>query len=174
MQEPVAVLTKICKTCAEAKPFTDFRPEKRVHSGLTANCRACIRQYDWRYRDENRERQRPINAAGAARRRKTELGQRAQSRNRRKYYLKVSYGITDEVMVFLIAQQDNKCGICKRAFMADGGYHKKGVVSSCVDHDHETGKVRGILCNRCNRAMGMFDDKIEYLRAAAEYLQRSM
>jgi hypothetical protein len=62
--------------------------------------------------------------------------------------------------------QNGLCAICGRAETS----RRTGRLS--VDHDHETGALRGLLCNRCNRALGEFDDSPGRLRAAAAYLER--
>lgn len=62
----------------------------------------------------------------------------------------------------IIAAQDGNCAICGD-FLADGGMH--------VDHDHDTGVIRGVLCTTCNLALGGFRDAPEILRKAIEYLK---
>lgn len=71
------------------------------------------------------------------------------------------YGITKEQYFKIIERQKEKCGICK-AFIDE---------SSAVNHNHETGIVRGILCRQCNSGLGMFKDNIESLKAAIKYLK---
>lgn len=60
--------------------------------------------------------------------------------------------------------QNGACAIC-------GGTSWGGRLP-CVDHDHKTGKVRGLLCNACNLALGYFNDDANALARAAEYLRR--
>ena len=48
----------------------------------------------------------------------------------------------------------------------------RGATGRCVDHDHETGKVRGVLCNHCNRALGLLSDSSERLQKAMDYLNK--
>lgn len=67
------------------------------------------------------------------------------------------YGLTQAQYVAMLVRQDNKCSICRS--------DKKLV----VDHDHKTGKVRGLLCFRCNVALAYIEDR-ELLRAATTYL----
>jgi hypothetical protein len=62
----------------------------------------------------------------------------------------------------LLLKQDGRCAICKRL-----PYTKKGLV---VDHCHETGIIRGILCSRCSSALGLLDDSPLPLEWALEYL----
>lgn len=64
----------------------------------------------------------------------------------------------------LLAQQ-GRCAICKSA---DPKTNK--VKTWCVDHDHKTGRVRGLLCTMCNRGLGFFGDKQRLLERAAQYL----
>lgn len=63
--------------------------------------------------------------------------------------------------------QQGKCAICCRE-----GAGRKTSKRMSVDHCHETGVVRGLLCNRCNLGLGHFQDNVEALTAAVEYLQR--
>lgn len=74
------------------------------------------------------------------------------------------YGITVEDYNKMFQEQDGKCAIC----------HKDQLefrIRFSVDHNHKTGKVRGLLCHNCNRALGWFYDDIETLQSAIEYLQ---
>lgn len=78
-------------------------------------------------------------------------------------YLKRNYGIDLDTYYGLLRVQDNKCGICKGEGFTMAKHHELKLV---VDHDHETGKVRGLLCHNCNRALGLLkDDKKALLRA---------
>lgn len=76
--------------------------------------------------------------------------------------------MTTEAYARLLALQGNACAICRKPF-ADGR-SKNGPQ---VDHDHTTGYVRGVLCGRCNSALGHFYDSIENLCSAIAYLVRS-
>ncbi len=84
--------------------------------------------------------------------------------------LKSRYGITLEEYRRLLAVQNGACAICHQG---ETRRHWWGgeVYLLAVDHDHETGKTRGLLCNRCNRALGLFGDNVENLLAAATYLE---
>ena len=76
------------------------------------------------------------------------------------------YGITAEDYFALLAQQENRCAVCRTEEW--GGKH--GVPH--VDHDHATNKVRGLLCDSCNAGLGRFRDNPTALRRAADYLER--
>lgn len=85
--------------------------------------------------------------------------------NRRKELNRL-YGLTLDAYDRMVAQQGGRCAICGSP-EADGKWKRFH-----VDHDHETGRVRALLCNGCNRGLGFFQDKPEALRAAADYLER--
>jgi len=76
--------------------------------------------------------------------------------------LRHKFGITLEDYDSMLAQQDGKCAICRSE-------EPKGKRFS-VDHNHETGEVRGLLCNSCNVAIGLLKDSPAVLEAAKEYL----
>jgi hypothetical protein len=73
------------------------------------------------------------------------------------------YGITSECVEELREAQGNLCAICREP-LANGQFCH-------VDHDHTSGRVRGVLCNRCNTGLGKFLDDAGLLRKAAHYLE---
>lgn len=78
----------------------------------------------------------------------------------RTYHLKRRYGITAEEADAMLAAQGGLCAVCRTAPAAH------------VDHDHETGRVRQLLCFTCNGGLGQFRDDPAVLRAAARYVER--
>lgn len=60
-----------------------------------------------------------------------------------------------------------RCGICNKRVLLDG---KKASNRACLDHNHRTGIVRGILCNNCNAAIGFLQDDINLVRRAGQWL----
>jgi hypothetical protein len=86
-----------------------------------------------------------------------------QTRNKDQYAAtqrKSKYGLTQDEYDALKEKQEGKCAIC-------GCVPKK----LCVDHDHQSGKVRGLLCNKCNVALGQLNDDAILLRCAAQYIE---
>ena len=88
----------------------------------------------------------------------------------RKYTLRKAFGITVEEYDAILVEQGGACAICGFKPTYAGGYtHGKNLA---VDHDHATGRIRGLLCDLCNRAMGQFKDNADVLRKAIAYLER--
>jgi hypothetical protein len=77
------------------------------------------------------------------------------------------YGLTPEEFDAILASQGGRCGICRSKSPKSA---RNG--TWCVDHDHVTGQVRGLLCNLCNRAVGMLQDDPKIIRAAVRYVER--
>lgn len=69
------------------------------------------------------------------------------------------YGITETELAEMIESQARVCPICLSA------------KAEHVDHDHETGRVRGVLCFNCNSALGQFKDRPDTMRRAADYVE---
>lgn len=80
--------------------------------------------------------------------------------------LKNTYGLSVIEVSRMLRDQDCKCLICSRPFDFS---HR---ISYVVDHSHQTGRVRGLLCNRCNVGIGLFQDNPGLCRIAAEYLDK--
>jgi len=84
----------------------------------------------------------------------------ATKRNREKLY-----GFTDELYQAILVEQNYCCAICKR-------HRSEFNVNFCADHNHITGKPRGLLCHKCNSAIGLLQDSITNLAAAISYLEK--
>lgn len=77
------------------------------------------------------------------------------------------YGLTVEEYEAMLVAQDYKCAICRQPETAlQNGKLRR----LCVDHDHVTGVIRGLLCQKCNHAIGLFADDRELIARAAEYV----
>lgn len=80
--------------------------------------------------------------------------------------LKWRYNLTPEELIEMHQQQNNVCKIC--------GKPPNPGRNLDVDHDHKTGRIRGLLCNNCNRGLGHLQDSIIILEAAINYLNRDI
>lgn len=88
---------------------------------------------------------------------------------RKRQRLRKLYGVTLEQYDALAAKQNNLCAICGKP---QPGYEDGEPKLLCVDHDHSTKKIRGLLCYKCNCGIGMLCDNITLLQEAVEYLKR--
>jgi len=154
-----------CSHCREWKPLAKFSHNRCEWDKLQHQCKACdtahraankekIAAYNHKYCVKNKEK-----IAAHDRKRYIENKEKVAARSRK--YL---YGITPEEYNTILKAQGGVCAICGRA--DDNG----GALS--VDHDHETGKTRGLLCKGCNLLLGKAHDDPELLRKAAAYLER--
>ena len=81
----------------------------------------------------------------------------------KRYELKATYNLTFEQLDEILIAQNHKCLICNKSLME---------TRRCIDHDHKTGKIRGILCIECNSVIGLAHDNIETLKKAIDYLKK--
>ena len=96
----------------------------------------------------------------------------AVARGKRSYYLRSTFGITIEEYDLMLEAQGGLCAICREPEVVADPKNSETMKRLAVDHDHNTGKVRGLLCQRCNMGLGYFRDCAEFLDAAAFYLRR--
>ena len=161
-----------CSKCGEIKLTSEFpvitaRRKKRYHS----YCYDCQNRYarDFRARDieASRARENAYYRENAEHKREVTRQWRAATGYDRKNSLKRLYGITLQEYQVLLDAQNGVCAVCgeppqgKRKFLA-------------VDHDHETGQIRGLLCTTCNVGLGALRDSLELLHAALAYLEGSL
>lgn len=83
-------------------------------------------------------------------------------------YLIRNYGISYEEYMRMHSEQGGKCKLCGGEGFLMRKHHKTKLV---VDHCHSTGKIRGLLCHNCNRALGLMQDNVETLQNAIDYLK---
>jgi hypothetical protein len=175
---------KTCNACKNHKPLDDFyfQKDRGKHRNQCKQCeiiritaytklnRDKVLEYKKRYREENTDKVRTEKQLWYQS--NTEY---MKQKNREKYIqtpdvnrnanLK-KYGITIEDYEHMFKQQQGCCKICK-----SNDVKNKRVKHFAVDHDHKTGKVRGLLCHSCNRALGYLQDRLEVVEAAVDYLK---
>jgi hypothetical protein len=156
------MVEKQCNACGNKKPLEEFKPDQRSRDGCQGQCRECANT-----------REREAFAAGkrsyAAARKQwwAQNGERHNKRRRTAHMQKLGVSIDKYDEVF--EQQDGNCAICRQPETA---MLKGKLKRLAVDHDHVTGVVRGLLCARCNRALGGFRDDAQLLQRAISYLEQ--
>ena len=139
--------TRECRVCGQEKNLlADYylsRKDPTLASSYSYECKECTIQRTVEYNKNN-------------------------SASVRSQYLKRQYGLTFEEFDTMLSSQDNACAICgtKQPSKNRGRTRRFH-----VDHDHETGKVRGLLCKSCNIALGEIGDNIHTLKSMIEYLE---
>jgi hypothetical protein len=168
------IITKICTKCGEEKPIAEFWRKN-------SRCRSChnvyMREYNLNNRDKinKRKREQYQENRGSYRSDQSEYRRNNKEKVRawhKTYYnnnkdkyrnssLINNFGITLEQYKDMLSLQNGLCAICG-----------KSPEKLVVDHSHETGKVRGLLCSNCNVGLGLFGDSQEILNSAADYLEK--
>lgn len=152
---------KQCSKCKENRALSLYHVDNSRRDGLHSICKLCHKEYSARAR---------LDSTRVARLREVSRKWRADNPDKAKAgircaTLRKKYGITAAQYDLIFTLQDNKCAICR-------GTDSRGNGRMHVDHDHSTGKIRGILCQACNVTLGKMHDSPSLLRAAALYLEK--
>lgn len=138
------MISKTCGMCRLKKSLDDFYNDKSQSDGKSCRCKSCIRTAQDKWRADNPDAYKESNTKSAF---KTKLKR---------------YGLTENSYMSMLESQDNRCAICVEPLDFWRGTH--------IDHCHDTGVVRGVLCSTCNNGLGMFKDDRMLLRSAIKYL----
>ena len=79
------------------------------------------------------------------------------------------YGLSEAAFYEMLGNQKGRCAICDVVLVFSGTTKHKSNVG-VVDHCHDTGKIRGLLCTKCNKGLGMFNDGPDLIQKALDYL----
>lgn len=142
--------SKICSICLDSKTLESFGVHPTHKQGRRSVCNSC----------------RPKTRSNESYQSRKDYHKKYRKKNIDKYrdiQLKRYYGLSLIEFRKLSQIQNNACAIClKPAHLL--------TKLLCVDHDHTTGKIRGLLCTQCNQALGLFKDNPSYLNNAMNYL----
>lgn len=159
---------KKCTVCLQLKDFTCFTKRTRSKDGLNASCKTCrneakrkervekadkISEYQKKFRDKNKDKLLVKKQIWAANNKEKILG----------HQLKYHYDLSVEQYKAMVTAQNNKCAICNK---------EPKNSRLCVDHSHSTEEIRGLLCHKCNRAIGLLEENKDNFLRAITYLSR--
>lgn len=133
-----------CSKCRVLKPLSEFTKDLSNWTGRSYWCKSCKNASIKEHRKKNPE---------------------LFAESMRFSQAKIRYGIDKSEYLALLIAQDNKCGICRGDLNLDK--------HTCIDHDHSTGEIRGVLCSSCNKGLGFFKDSIDLLEASISYLENN-
>ena len=138
----INVFMPICTRCNKSQPASEFSPDRRKKSGLQARCKTCCNQW-----------------------------QKENPEFSRKWFFQKKYGITIGQYELMHKEQDGKCACCGQPeYRRDHRTNKLRLL--CVDHDHGTGRVRALLCDDCNVAVGRMKELPERAMMLYNYLTK--
>ncbi len=145
------IQSKVCTICRQDKPLAEFPRDRRTKDGLRCQCRVCKNSSAAGYYKNWTPEQRLLH-------------RRRVTRSR--------YGIEYDLVVSLFEQQEGCCKICSKQGDVPIGHEQQHDRKRAlqIDHNHETGEIRGLLCRECNLGLGKFRDSPQRLIRAVVYL----
>ncbi len=160
---------KRCSKCGTEKDRTDFHKDSSRRDGLCVWCKACAKKNTDGYYQRNKEQVKEKARISRAQMGPTRLAELNREYSRRwrgrnpdysRTAVLARYGLTVETYAAMLRAQGGGCAIC-------GSTEKR----LHIDHDHRTGKTRGLLCQHCNHGLGNFMESPKLMRAAMKYLR---
>ena len=179
---------KTCTKCGVEKDLEAYSPDKRRVDGRQARCKNCcrVRAVEKYHEDpqKHRDRKKQEYARDPEKQRRRDKDRRAanldkyRERARQRYArdpdaktsrdMKSKYGIDLETYNQILDAQGGVCDICG---LPETAKLKGKVKRLAIDHCHETGEIRALLCQSCNTMLGRAKDSPDLLRKAADYLE---
>ncbi len=159
------LIERHCGGCNTTKPINEFSKDKYRTGGFSYRCKICRAAQTKRWTVANPEKVKISNDNNKPKR-KVYYSSPEGVESSRRAHLKRMYNLTLEEYQQKLEQQEGKCKICGRTEM---NYKNKVL---CVDHNHETNEIRGLLCGLCNSGIGKFLDDKQLLMNAIKYLEK--
>ena len=168
--------TKVCRTCNECKPISGFL---KHNGGYRYNCKVCHAAYTREWYKNNKEKRQAYYKDYVAKNPEKIRKHRDKSIKKlsadpvwvakRKawhtnWWLRRTYGISPEQWQSMLDAQGGLCALCRKRVRGRGDRLD-------VDHCHDTGRVRGLLCRHCNIALGILGDNPEKMERVMRYLR---
>lgn len=149
---------KICSKCKKEKPLVEFCKDRSEKDGLNHTCRACAKINSQKYFSNpvNREK-----SAKAALKYKKE-NETHFKKYAREYRLNKYYNLSLEDYDKMFEAQNGCCAICGQPETTTTKFGATRLIS--IDHDHKTGKIRGLLCTYCNTRLGWYEEQKENIK----------
>ena len=167
MKAQLSLVRNACANCGEERSAAELFHKRSKSPGWCKRCRLRKGGRDWAKNHPEQAAAKSARTAAARTARYVAKNREAQRERVRDCFLKRNYGISAADYERILISQNGVCAVC-RATTHDGAGRRLH-----VDHDHTSGKVRGLLCTNCNAMLGQGKDSPLVLRAAADYLERS-
>lgn len=145
---------KRCPVCKVVKPFSDYHKSSSSVTGCQSRCIPCHTAGRLAWWRNNKQHTKDYRRKNLHRRKEKD----------RWWNILKKYGITKDEYVAMLAAQGGKCLICGSLPTSQRHFS--------VDHCHETGRIRGILCAKCNTGIGLLGDDVERLKKSVAYLEK--
>ncbi len=163
---------KRCMGCKQTKPSECFSKSKNERDGLYHYCKQCSAKKAREWYSNNKEKVSQWAKANRSKIREVKKKYKEEHPEKiklatRECNLKKKFGITLDEYEALHIRQNGLCGICG---LPETARFRGKVKNLAVDHCHKTSKVRGLLCQSCNTALGGTKDSIEILKKMIRYL----
>jgi hypothetical protein len=147
-------MIKTCATCSLCKSSSEFNKYSAMKDGLHWECRSCVGLRRKSYYEKNRQREIDRSVAW-----KISNKEKAKDAS-----LKRKFGITIQDYNAMIRSQNGKCAICDK---------DHSVSCLVVDHDHNSGRVRKLLCHQCNLALGNLKENVLFAERMLDYIKKN-
>jgi len=175
-------MNKICTKCGIEKPLSEFYGNKRAKDGLYSICKVCHmnRPYYKEYYKDPKKRKNHLEANKRSRRKKIAKGICRDCTNlalpnktvcknhldqKTDFQYRKTYGISLKQYNEILEKQGGVCAICG---CNGNGFQRR----FHLDHNHSNGKIRAILCHRCNLTLGNAKDNVPLLKKVIDYLEK--
>ena len=156
-----APLLKRCSSCKASKDIGEFHKSANRRLGRHAYCKECVRTKNAMWVRSNKEKHAATCANWYAKNKSTAAAKSSE------WHYQFHYGISKSEFLSMVDSVNGKCQCCGITIVV-GTRANNGAV---LDHDHATGKIRGVLCSGCNKGIGLLKDSAVVLEMAAAYLK---